>query len=67
MFLNQSEEFIGQVSFGGILAQVNMAGPLAHFWQLWQFKVTQLQVNKIKCIIDDAHPLCSNFYPLIQW
>lgn len=34
MFLNQSEEFIGEVSCGGILAQANMAGPLAHFWQL---------------------------------
>lgn len=67
MFLNQSEEFIGEVSCGGILAQANMAGPLAHFWQLWHFKVAQLQVNKIKYIIHDTHSLCSNFYPLIQW
>lgn len=67
MFLNQSEEFMGEVSFGGILAQANMVGHPAHFWQLRHFKVTQLQVNKIKCIIHDAHPLCSNFYPLIQW
>lgn len=66
MFLNQSEEFIGEDSFGGILAQANIVGPPAHFQQLWHFKVAKLQVNKVKCIIHDAHPLCSNFYPLIQ-
>lgn len=43
MFLSQSEEFIGEVSFGGILAQANMVGHPAHFWQLRHFKVTQLQ------------------------
>lgn len=65
--MNQSEDFIGEVSFGGILAHANMVGPFAHFWQLWQFKVAQLQVNKIKYIIHDTHSLFSNFYPLIQW
>lgn len=34
MFLNQSEEFIGEDSFGGILAQANIVGPPAHFQQL---------------------------------
>lgn len=31
MLLNQSEEFIGEVSFEGILAQASMVGPFARF------------------------------------
>lgn len=34
MFLNQSQEFIGNLSFGAILTQANTVGPLSHFWQL---------------------------------
>lgn len=42
MFLNQSQEFTGNLSFGAVLTQTKVVCPLSHFWQLQHFKVVQL-------------------------
>lgn len=68
MVLNQSQEFLGNLSFGATLAQANMIGGLSPLLAvvIFQGNPAALQENKIKYIINDAYTLYSNFYPLIQ-